>query len=244
MKRVDTVIVGSGYYAFGYAMRHGNTLIVEETQLADRHFSGCLRGFSYHETALVGEGAKRLLSHMREHGIVSGEKICVPALEAGLCDFFLSRMPDILLGTTCVEISRETEGYLLLLCNNEGLSAVRAHRVIDTRVSGGDVLNVLVQGELNHIMQNVAVSDAFFDGQKVLSLHFEGETDINSAKVKAYPLLKQMLAPTGAQVLQMSYRMYKTEAIAPYEDEKGIFHVDENNYGDPFAAFEKGELQR
>ena len=244
MKTYDTVIVGSGYYAFGYAMTHGNTLIVEETQLADRHFSGCLRGFGYEEAALVGEGARALVSYMRDKGVLRVTRVCVPALEAGLCDFFMGHMPEILLGTVCTDTVSDEQGYLLTLCNNEGLSTVRAHRVVDTRVAHGHILNVLIQGDIGSVSEDVSVSDAFYDGQRRLSLCFDGETDINRAKVKVYPILKRLLSPTGAQVLQMAYRMHRPDAAAPYEDGQGILHVDETFYGDPFAAFEKGELQQ
>ena len=240
----DTVIVGSGYYAFGYAMTHENTLIVEETQLADRHFSACLRGFSYEDSALVGAGANALVSYMRDAGILRGNRVCAPALGAGLCGFFSERMPNVLLGTTCMEIVSDEGGYRLTLCNNEGLSEICAHRVVDTRVGRGNVLNVLVLGDVNAEGAEVSVSEAFYDRQKILSLYLGEETDINRAKVKAYSILKQLLSSTGAQILLMAYRMYNVDAAAPYEDGQGILHVDETFFGDPFTAFEKGELQK
>ena len=244
MRRYDTVIVGSGFYSFGYAAAHPKTLIVEETHLADRHFSGCLRGFSCAGASLNAPMAKALAAYMREHGIVRGDQICVPALEAGLCAFFADRAFDVLLGTTCMDIETSGEEYRLSLCNNEGLSNVAAKRVIDTRVCGGDVMNVLVQGGIDNIIQGISVGDAFYNDQKILSLHFENGVDINRAKEEAYPRLRDLLTPTGATVLQMAYRMYSTEPAAPFTDDKDILRIDESFFGDPFIAFEKGELQK
>ena len=243
MRRYDTVIVGSGFYSFGYAAAHGNTLIVEETHLADRHFSGCLRGFSYADAPLSAPMAKALAAYMREHGIVCGDRICVPALEAGLCAFFADCSFEVLLGTTCTEIEKDGEGYRLLLFNSEGISTVSAKRVIDTRVCGGNVLNILVQGGIGNIVQEVSISNAFYSGQKILSLHFGNETDINRAKAEAYPRLRELLMPTGATVLQMAYRMYRAEPSVPFIDDKGVWRIDESFFGDPFTAFERGELQ-
>lgn len=244
MRRYDTVIVGSGFYSFGYAAAHPNTLIVEETHLTDRHFSGCLRGFSCANKPLNAPIAKALAAYMREHGIVRGNQICVPALEAGLCAFFADRAFDVLLGTTCMEIEKSGEEYRLSLCNNEGLSNVAAKRVIDTRVYGGNVLNVLVQGKIDNIVQGISVNDAFYNEQKILSLYFGNGVDINRAKSEAYPRLRELLTPTGATVLQMAYRMYSAEPTAPFADDKGISRIDESFFGDPFTAFEKGELQQ
>lgn len=244
MKRYDTVIVGSGFYSFGYATAHGSTLIVEETHLADRHFSGCLRGFADKAPILTAPGAIALSKHMRDIGIVRDGAVCVPALEAGLCDFLADRVSSVLLGTACMEIQKDGEEYRLSLCNNEGLSTVAARRVIDTRVGLGNVLNVLVEGKIDNKIQGLSVNNAFYSGQKILSLHFEKRADINLAKVEAYERLKPMLSSTGAKILQTAYLMYSADSAAPYTDSRGILHVDETFFADPFTAFEKGELQK
>lgn len=105
-------------------------------------------------------------------------------------------------------------------------------------------MNILTQGEIDNIIQGISVGDAFYNDQKILSLHFENGVDINRAKAEAYPRLRDLLTPTGATVLQMAYRMYSTEPTAPFTDDKDILRIDESFFGDPFIAFEKGELQK
>ena len=239
MEQFDTVIIGSGYYAFGYAMTHKNTLIVEETQMADRHYAACLRPFDMNGVQVDGEAAD-LIAHMKAQNIIRDGRVRLGGLEAGLCDFTARFFPRVLLGTVCTDIEKSEDGYRISLFNNEGASEISARHVVDTRVDGGDVLNVLVCGEIDNNIQGIGAFDGFDDGEKILSLHLEGVKDINIAKSLAYKQLENLLTPTGAKILCMGYRMSRAESTAPYTDGLGVDHVDETFFGDPFTAFEKG----
>ena len=239
MKRYDTVIVGSGYYAFGYAMTHENTLIVEETQMADRHYAACLRPFDASRVEACGEAAA-LLESMKAQNIIRDGCVRLAGLEAGLCDFATRFSPRVLLDTVCTGVEKTGEGYRITLFNNEGASEILARRVIDTRVSGGDVLHILVCGDIDNNIQGIDVFDGFLDGEKILSLHLGGVKDINRAKSIACEKLENILLSKGAKILCMGYRMSCAESVAPYTDGQGIDHVDETFFGDPFTAFEKG----
>ena len=238
MEQFDTVIVGSGYYAFGYAMTHENTLIVEETQMADRHYAACLRPFDVSRVEACGEAAA-LFESMKAQNIIRDGRVRLAGLEAGLCDFATRFSPRVLLDTVCTGIEKTGEGDRVALFNNEGASEILARRVIDTRVSGGDVLNVLVCGEIDNNIQGISVFDGFDTEEKILSLHL-GERDINRAKSRACEALKVILTPVGGKILCMGYRMSRAESVAPHTDGQGIDHVDETFFGDPFTAFEKG----
>ena len=241
MEQFDTVIVGSGYYAFGYAMTHKNTLIVEKTQMADRHYAACLRPFDMKGKQIDG-GAADLLEHMKAQNIIRDGRVRLSGLEAGLCEFAFGFSPRVLLDTVCTGIEKKEDGYRISLFNNEGASEISARHVIDTRVDGGEVLNVLVDGEIDNKIQGIDVFEGFDDGERILSLHLS-ERDINRAKIRACTLLGPVLRTTGAKILCMGYRMSRAESTAPYTDEQGIFHVDETFFGDPFTAFGKGETQ-
>lgn len=243
MKVYDTILIGSGYFAWGYALTHENTLIVEETQVADRHFGGCLRGFECKAPVLSTEGARALWDHVCALGLFRDGRLSVTGLEAALCEAFEKRFPEILLGTTCMEICREDGGYALSIHNCEGLGTLRARRVIDTRVTGGQWLNVLICAGEGGLPEGDALSPAFYEGQGVCSFFLPEASDINHAKVLAYDRLRPLLTSVGAKAAQTSYRMYKDSAEAPYIDDLEILHVDETFFGDPFTAFEKGELQ-
>ena len=108
MKVYDTIIIGSGYFAWGYALTHENTLIVEETQVADRHFGGCLRGFECEAPVLSTEGARALWDHVCTLGLFRNGRLSVTGLEAALCEAF---------GAVCdtVDVLSEKEGYVELI---------------------------------------------------------------------------------------------------------------------------------
>ncbi len=241
MKQYETVIVGSGYFALGYAATHENTLILEETQMVDRHFGACLRGFDLPRELPRNGGAARLYAHFCELGLVRDGRLSVTGLEAAICDFLDGDYSHLLVGTACVAIDREDGGYVLSTCNNEGLGKLFAKRVIDTRVSGGKWLNVLIEETEGGRVDADNGSPAFFEGQRVLALHLPTAPDINRAKAMAYPILERLLSPVGARILGMSYQMYDDTAEAPKVGQGGVIRVDENYYGDPFTAYAKGE---
>ena len=170
MKRYDTVIVGSGYYAFGYAMTHENTLIVEETQMADRHYAACLRPFDASRVEACGEAAA-LFESMKAQGIIRDGRVRLAGLEAGLCDFATRFSPRVLLDTVCTGVEKTGEGYRITLFNNEGASEILARRVIDTRVSGGDVLHILTCGDIDNNIQGIDVFNGCCDVRKVSFPH-------------------------------------------------------------------------
>ena len=238
----ETVILGSGYFALGYASTHENTLIIEETQLLDPHFFGALSGFECGEQGVCAEGASALREAFVKEGVCLGGRLSVNELEPALCRFAERKMPDILLGSLCSDIKIGGDGFLLEICNNEGISRVVARRVIDTRMGKGSRLNFLLAVNPENLPRIEGLSPAFYPDQAVASLDFDGLRDINEAKSRGLEILDGALREAGARIVCTSYRMENAKKREPYTDENGIFYIDETNMGGIFAAYEKGEL--
>ena len=247
MKAYQCVILGSGYFSFGYAASHKDVLIVEETQLADPHFGGTLSSYAVKDITPSADGARALYRVMCDEGLVDGLRISVNELESAFCRFFEKDMPNILLGTFCTEVQRREDGYLLTLCNNEGLSHVFAKRIIDNRLKCGNRLGILVylpEGKEPILKPTKGMSaniePAFFEDQRLITLTFGGDINENQAKQRALAVIEDGLRAVGGKVLQMSYRLGGEPEHLPYEED-GILYVSEIAFGDVFTAYEKGE---
>ena len=238
----ETVILGSGYFSFGYAYTHKNTLIIEETQLADPHFFGELRGFELDCVRPTSKGGAELYDAFLNDGVLKDGRLAVNELESAFCRFIKGFEPEILLGSFCTDIEKTDEGYDITVCNNEGLSRVSAHRIIDTRQRGGRSINILLalkDGKMPNVGQ---IAPAFYGDRAVWSVEFEDETDVNKAKSLILDTYGSLLRECGARIITTSYRMFDKTAHEPIENELGIEEVDENVWNTPFDAFAKGEL--
>ena len=248
MKQYQTVVLGSGYFSFGYAATHEDVLIVEATQLADPHCYGTLDGFAWNGKVPDSKGARGLYDALVGDGVVSDGRISVNELESAFCRFLATDMSALLLGTFCTCVNKTEDGYDLTLCNNEGLSHVFAKNVIDTRVGLGNRLGVLVYlaaGKEPCIPSvdgvTVTVGPAFYDDHRLITLAFEGEVDENRAKQRSLSVIEDSLRASGSKILQMSYCLFGAPVLSPYRDDSGIVHVDQRAFGNLFEMYEKGE---
>ncbi len=242
MDRCETVIIGSGYFACGYARAHAGTLILEASQMLDRAFYGTMRGFAYaeqEEKMPKTREARAFLAHCRGLGIVRDGALCVNAMDAALCDYLTPDIPALLLGTTCTEIVRRGELYQVSFVNNEGRGSVLAGRVIVTERQGEDHLNILVEHK-TPLPISLSARPAFYEGQSIVTYSLREPCDINHAKLAAYNMLSREL-PADARVLHMATYLHSAPC-APHVDADGVLRLDEYTFGDPFSAMEGGEL--
>ena len=238
----ETVILGCGYFSLGYAYSHDDTLIIEETQLADPHYFGTLEGFGTTCVKPTSVGGAALFDAFGSDGVLANGKLAVNELEPALCRFVKGFEPEILLGSFCTDIKKTLRGYDITFCNNEGLGVVSAKRVIDTRQRGGNRMNLLLAVDESKRLNLENVSNAFYDNQKVWSVELDGTNDINEAKSRIIELYGDSLREAGARIITTSYRMFGEKGVEPYTDETEILKVNEIVWNDPFEAFEKGEL--
>ena len=148
---------------------------------------------------------------------------------------------NILLGSFCTEIKKTEDGFLLEICNNEGLSSVCAERVIDARVPSGNEMNLLLATEKGAYPKLSRVCPAFYPDQCVATLCFDGVYDVNEAKSLVVEKCEKALLESGSRIIVTSYKMSGAPISEAYSDGMGILHVDERAFGDIFSAYEKGE---
>lgn len=248
MKTYETVILGSGFFSFAYALSHENVLILERNQLADRAFGACLRGFARSRKTTLSPAARELEGFFRQHGILTDDRVDVPNLELGLCAFLPKKeKPDILLDTLCTSVKKQDAGlWQITAVNNEGICRFSAKTLIDTQIPTGNCLNVLVKAPngMPPLPENpdfcVTALPAFRENEVLLSFRFASLSEINRAKTLLVPYLEAIPKEEGICILASSCRMFADKPLLPYRTADGIFRIDESAFGDCLDAFEKG----
>ncbi|MBQ9116298.1 MAG: hypothetical protein IJY04_04695 [Clostridia bacterium] len=242
MRSYDTVILGSGFFSFGYALNSESCLIVERTQLADPNFSGTFNGFH----AANGESSP-LFDFFTENGLIKGTSVNAPLAESALCAYTVPYKPEILLGTDCVSVSQNGLRYDITLFNSEGFSTVSAKHVINARPpSDRRSLNLLCRGVANiqalpySDKFSLSVSPAFYPEESILTFRFNSETDVNSAKREVLTYLRQNAPLAGFAPIRAAYLMF-SENPPTGSDRYGIRRINELALGSIFDAFRKGQ---
>ncbi len=233
MQLYDTVLIGSGYCSVGYAVANGNTLIVEEQEIADTHFYLPLRAFHHTPYTPRTEEGRALDGVFRSLCLFSEDRQNVNGFECALCRYLEERSIPLLLKCRVVHRTEADGQTVLTLSTNEGLLTVGCRRVIDTRSTGPRSLSVLVcprgEEELSRIAELTGSrpTPAFYPGQYLLRLAARG-LDENRIKPEVHDLLSGV---EGLRIL----------AIAPVFAAEGVgAPLSDDDYDNPIAAFEAG----
>lgn len=209
MRRYETVILGSGHFALGYAAVRSDTLIVERSYLADAELSGTLGGYMLAGYAPISNEAKELFEFYRECGIACEVALDSPLLEVGASAFAKARGIRYLFGTECTDIKKTDEGYEVSLFGNAGFETVFAKRLIDSRPTERSILRILLRGdrslaeEIELSVASTEVTDAFYDGECVLCCRLSNITNANAAKATILRELEEKL-PRALRVVQVA----------------------------------------
>ena len=186
----DTAVIGCGYFAVGYAKARGNAIILEAEQTCDTHFYLPLRTFRvppYEPTTAEG---RRLAEVFLEAGIYRGDEQNTNALECAFCRYLSKDAPSILLKCRAVEIVEEDGIFRLTISTNEGLSTLRARRILSTESCGEDKTYTLLytakdpkatEAALLAAFPGATVEPAFYPDRYALHIDGRGH-DENSVK--------------------------------------------------------------
>ena len=235
MRATDTLIIGSGYAALGYAVVHPDTLIVEERELCDTSFCFPQRGYD-EIGAPTDSAARELYEYYAERGLVRDGRLNVGALEMGMCSFMLDRGVRVLLKCRAVSVERTSEQvYFVTLINGAGIEHVTARRVIDMRPVGDrKTLTVLFTAdpeaadEVSAAFPEGSVTPAFYEGRYALTLPASREYIEEKRRV----IDRWRSAEHGARLL------YIAPALAQRADRADPLR--DSYFDSPFDAFSAG----
>lgn len=237
MKIYDTLLLGAGYGAVGYAEARGNCLIIEEGQVADTQFYLPMRGFVAGEMSPKTAAGERLYSCIAGMGLIRSDALCVNGLECAFARYILDNKVEMLLKCRMVRCELCGDVYDVTLQTNAGLSHVRACRILDTRPRGGEKqLTVLVNlrcepdeaiPALLSAFPGATLAPAFYPGRYAMTIPAEGY-DENTVKQMVWERFPRI---TGMQILYIAPAVIAAGCENRFSDAV---------YPDPVAAYEAG----
>lgn len=204
----NTIILGSGYYSVGYALKCKNCLIIEKSQLCDINFYGTYSGFEDEGYEPKTYEGKQMKEYFNSFGILRNAKVNVNALESVFCSFINDKPIEILLNTECISVKEENGVYCVKIYNNAGIDCLYAKQVIDTRAKNKNCLNILVELDdkvYKKFSQKNEIKKAFYKNEYVIG--YETDKEINTAKLDFYNEWKNTASSDKSRIISFAYQM-------------------------------------
>ncbi len=237
MRVTDTLIIGSGYTALGYAVTHPDTLIVEERELCDTAFCFPQRGYGEVDTPNSGI-ARELYGYYEERGLVRDGLLNVGALEMGMCAFMQEKGIKALLKCRLISVRTLEDGCLeARVINGGGLEHIRARRVLDMR-SRGERTTLTLLFTADDTAAVSAVSAAFPEGI-VAPAFYEGRFALILPVCGEYNLEKRGITDRWRASAHRAKLLYIAPAFAARSD-VGSGAPCDSDFDSPFDAFAAG----
>lgn len=238
----DALIIGSGYSAVGYALKNGNSIIIEETQCCDSQFYLPLRSFVCDDYSPVTDLGKRLNSVFEKYNLFKDGYMCTNAFEPAFCEFLRTEKVEIFLKSRVVNYIKTDGIFEITVISSEGLSTIYAKNVFDTRPQkdAKRFLTVLSMTKdidsaiklLSNTFEDATFEKAFYDDR--FAMHLPAEIlDINEMLINIHD--KWLLAGTEAKILYVAPVFFT-------EKDSSVDFPKDYNFSNPIEAFEAGIL--
>lgn len=242
MKIYDTLIVGSGYFSVGYAIKNKNVIIIEEHQTCDVNFYLPLKSFKYNHYEPVSAKAKELYSLYLERNIFNKTEQNVNAFEGAFCKFIYENNVDVLLKTRMVRISKTPNGVFdVTVQSNEGLTHIFAKQIINTinKAQKNYYTTLFISNDiacdkkaLLSVFDGAEFENTFYPDRFALHIPI---SNTNENLIKLFVYEKWNSCGTKAKIVYMAPVFYSTTATSA---------VCDDYYDNPIRAFEAGYLYK
>ena len=213
MHTYDTLIIGCSYMSVGYAVRKGNCIICEKTELCDTHFGAALCGFEVNNCSACTDEGKKLLQIYNDMKLFKEGMQNLNAFECAFCKYITYSGLDLLLKYRVIEVTFNDGIYEVTVMSNSGLDKLYAKNIKDFSNNGKDYITVqfvtsdiardipLLQKEFGE----AKVEKAFYDNRYAIYVPV-GILDINMLKFDIYN--KWKACGTTAKILHIPSAMF------------------------------------
>lgn len=239
MKIYDTLIIGSGYTALGYAIANPNTVIIEERQICDTEFYLPLRCYTHAGISVSTDEGRELYEYYDALGLWKDKMQNLNCFETAFCGYALEHKVEILLKSRVISKTERDDGSLdVRVISPSGIVHIFAKKIIDMR-SAGDKKSLTLLFSLNGAPSDVKsvaaafpdarIEQAFFSDRYALHLNVEG--DYLAAKKNAYRCFENLNCEARL--------IYTAPVLCTERTDCPKLHTD-NCFDNPISAFEAG----
>ena len=238
MKEFDTLIIGCGYASVGYALAKGNCLIVEEGETADTYFYLPLKDYIAKDYTPVCQEAKQLKCIFEQMNIYGDGMINLNKLECAFCEFISQTNVKIYFRTNVVEIKKQKDGYVATLLTVNGLTDVKAKKILDARATeqGDTTITLLFASEQPE--QDKLLLEKAFLGAKVQQAFFKDRYALTIPTTKNYSKTLVEVLDKWKQVNPTAKIIYFAPKL--YVENQGVCDLYDGRYTCPEQALESG----
>ena len=238
----DTLIIGSGYFSVGYAIKNKNTVICEEHQLCDVNFYLPLNDFTYHPYTPTTTWGEKLFNFYSERNLFCNNMQNLNSFEGAFCKFIYENEVNVLLKTRVIKATKTADGiYDVTVQSNEGLTHIFTKNIIDT-VNKSPKTHYTVLFFSENIKKDSQLLLNAFSGAKIVTAFYNERYAIqiptfNQSEnlVKLYVYEKWKNLATSTKIIYMAPVLYSLTASS---------NLCDNYYNNPIQAFEAGYLYK
>lgn len=268
LERIGTAVLGATFLGVGYALTHGDCLLIEPTAGLGTDYVACMRRAVVRENSAVSETGKRLYREIVRRGLVDQNGLCHVFPTAGiLAGMLLEKNVPTLLDTVPTAIEKTADGFSVEAYGPDGRHTFFCERVLDTTPFGalcGDeaacggaaaVLSEkclcasLVTGGENAIdlaTDEYVVESGRFAGEGYLRVKLPFDASYSQARERLHTLWERDVCPRleGTRLGAVASAFSHVFSHEYTEEAHGGTHIASASFPSPLAAFEKGCVER
>lgn len=259
MEKVDTLIIGASFFGIGYAVSSNERcLVIESESLFGTDFVAALNASPCDTEKTYSAEAEALLKDaMNRNAVLSNGKTHIYALSTLLTKAAYDAKCDVILNTEVISIEKGDSDFVATLLNSDGITEVKAKRVIDTRVPENPKLygaqkficGMLVTQDslppLNEIENDeLCIQQGLFDEEYILQVKIDCDDDWSKAREKFHSVFsKYRFSLLGGRECASVASSFAYKFISPvHEDRNGIQLCVSASYPNFISAYNGGSL--
>lgn len=232
MQIYDTIVIGSCYRAFGYALTRNNCRILERRELCDTAFFASLSCFNHTPYTPQTPLGQELNNTFTTLGIFNNGMQNVCAFESAFCNFLKDRPFDLWLRTHVLAREQKNGLWHIRTHTDSGIETIAARHIYNTqpKADSKKYLSVLyhaadncLQAEIAAVFNGAETERAFYPDRYVMYAPLAEGQDLNDSKYAIYEKWNKHIH--DAKILRFA-------VSAGTHGEAGI--------SNPVQAFEKG----
>ena len=239
MKIYQTLLIGAGHTAVGYAVTRESTLICEESEFCEPGFSLALKQYRCPTYTPQTPQGRALFNRYDALGVFANGRQNLGGLECGLCEYVLENGIELLLKCRVIANALLPDAtYDVTLLTNAGMEHVRCRKLLDLRHRNAPrSLTVLFQSSapnvdlpvLSSLFPTSWIEPTFDGGFYALHILAPAATEYNQHLMEICERWTSIRHT--AKILYFAPRY--AEALETAEENTADF-------GNPIAAFEAG----
>ncbi len=230
----DNLVIGSTFFAVGFALKNKNTLIIDKASRLGYEYMDSFDNSFVNTDNILSKEAQILYHSLKVRNIISeSHKPIISAYASVLSEIVADNNINVLFKTVIIDVIKTDEGYNVKISNADGITEIKCKRIIDT--TANNYTNKSLNALLIRNNENEAKNDRYelVSGEKrdVMYLKFflENNCNLQEARKELYKIVRNELHQ--AKLVQTAYE---------FEYYYDTVNTSSDSYKNPILSFNAG----